>query len=70
MAKNLQTSHHQCLTAKDNLGSRAPNERKICSAAMEFDPVIAIALLIAYLFFRFSLKPDKFPPGLYNRYFY
>ena len=37
---------------------------------MEFDPVIAIAFLIAYLFFRFSLKPDKFPPGLYSLYFY
>jgi len=27
------------------------------------DPMMLIAILIAYVFFRCSMKPEKFPPG-------
>ncbi len=30
---------------------------------LDIDPAILIGLLIAYLFFRCSIKPEKFPPG-------
>ena len=29
------------------------------------DPLTLIAILIAYLFFRCSLKPEKYPPGIF-----